>query len=208
MSLRLDMMMNHFSAGDAFFQRAQQDIEDGRQEQAEEGHAQHAEEHRDAHGMAHFAPAPEDSTSGTTPMMKAKRGHQDRAQPQARGLDRGVDGRLRPAISSSRANSTIRMAFLQARPTSTNRPIWVKMLLSPPVSHTPAMAENRHIGTMRMIGQRQEQAFILRRQHQEDQQHAEREDEQRGVAGEDLLIGQSVHSKLMPLGRVSFEDLR
>ena len=38
----------------------------------------------------------------------------------------------RPANSSSRANSTIRIAFFAARPTSTIRPICVKMLLSPP----------------------------------------------------------------------------
>ena len=38
--------------------------------------------------------------------------------------------------------------------------------------------------------ERQEQAFILRRQHQEDEQHAEREDKQRRVAGQDLLVGQ------------------
>ena len=42
------------------------------------------------------------------------------------------------------------MAFLQARPTSTRKPIWVKMLLSPWVSHTPVMADRRPIGTIRM----------------------------------------------------------
>ncbi len=38
--------------------------------------------------------------------------------------------------------------------------------------------------------QRQAPAFVLRRQHQEGQEHAEREDEEGGVAGEDLLVGQ------------------
>ena len=51
---------------------------------------------------------------------------------------------------SSRANSTIRIAFLQARPTSTRNPICVKMLLSPLVSHTPVMAQSRDMGTIRM----------------------------------------------------------
>ena len=57
---------------------------------------------------------------------------------------------VRPWISSSRANSTIRIAFLQARPISTKRPIWVKMLLSPPVSQTPAIADSNVIGTIRI----------------------------------------------------------
>ena len=39
---------------------------------------------------------------------------------------------------------------MQARPISTRKPIWVKMLLSPLVSHTPAMAQSRHIGTIRI----------------------------------------------------------
>ncbi|MNP18086.1 hypothetical protein D3C76_1105420 [compost metagenome] len=58
---------------------------------------------------------------------------------------------VRPLISSSRANSTIRIAFLAESPTKTIRPIWVKMLLSPLVSHTPASAESRVIGTISKI---------------------------------------------------------
>ena len=38
--------------------------------------------------------------------------------------------------------------------------------------------------------QRQAPALVLGGQHEEGQQHAEREDEQRGIAGEDLLVGQ------------------
>ena len=58
---------------------------------------------------------------------------------------------VRPANSSSRANSTIRIAFFADSPTSTIRPIWVKMLLSPPVSQTPVIAASRPIGTIMMI---------------------------------------------------------
>ena len=57
---------------------------------------------------------------------------------------------LRPWSSSSRANSTIRIAFLQASAASTTRPTWVKMLLSPPVSHTPPMAASTDSGTIRI----------------------------------------------------------
>ncbi|MNN80606.1 hypothetical protein D3C81_1973560 [compost metagenome] len=57
---------------------------------------------------------------------------------------------LRPSSCLSLANSTIRIAFLHARPTSTIRPIWVKMLLSPPEAITPVMADSRVIGTIRI----------------------------------------------------------
>ncbi len=49
------------------------------------------------------------------------------------------------------ANSTIKIAFLHARPTSTIKPICVKMLLSLPLSQTPVMANSKHIGTIKMI---------------------------------------------------------
>src|SRR5262249_32719316 len=44
-----------------------------------------------------------------------------------------------------------RMAFLAANPTSTTRPICVKMLLSIPFSQMPIMADSTHMGTMRMM---------------------------------------------------------
>ena len=64
--------------------------------------------------------------------------------------------RGRPASRFILANSTIRIAFLLARPTSTTKPICVKMLMSPAVfqnwceSQTPAIELSRHIGTTRM----------------------------------------------------------
>ncbi len=56
----------------------------------------------------------------------------------------------RPRRSSSCANSTIRIAFFAASPTSTTSEIWVKMLLSPCVSQTPAIADSSAIGTIRI----------------------------------------------------------
>src|SRR6267378_148011 len=58
---------------------------------------------------------------------------------------------VRPANSSSRANSTIRMAFLADNPTNTIRPICVKTLLSPFVSQTPNIAASNPMGTIMMI---------------------------------------------------------
>ena len=95
------------------------------------------------------APAPVDSTSGTTPAMNAieviRIGRRRR-----RHASITASHVLAPACSRVRANSTIRIAFLHASPTSTMSPICVKMLLSPPVSHTPAIADSRHIGTIRI----------------------------------------------------------
>jgi hypothetical protein len=120
-------------------QRAQQHIENRRQEQAEEGHAEHAEEDGDAHRVAHFRAGAGRGDERDDAHDEGDRGHQDRPQAQRLASIAAWSG-VAPWISSSRANSTIRMAFLQASPTSTINPIWVKMLLSPPVRYTPVSA--------------------------------------------------------------------
>jgi hypothetical protein len=42
------------------------------------------------------------------------------------------------------------MAFFAASPTSTTKPIWVRMLTSCPMIRTPSVAASRHIGTIRI----------------------------------------------------------
>ncbi|MNR34244.1 hypothetical protein D3C85_1519960 [compost metagenome] len=93
------------------------------------------------------APAPLDRINGTTPAMKAieviriGRRRRRAASIAAWRIER-------PWCSSSWANSTIRIAFLQASPTSTTKLIWVNRLLSPPVSHTPVIADRMPMGTI------------------------------------------------------------
>ncbi|MNC66514.1 hypothetical protein D3C76_1654670 [compost metagenome] len=75
-------------------------------------------------------PAPLENTSGTTPMMNAMEVIRI-GRRRRRLASIAACTMVRPCISSSRANSTIRIAFFADSPTSTIRPIWVKMLLSP-----------------------------------------------------------------------------
>ena len=102
---------------------------------------------------------------------------------------------LAPACSRARANSTIRIAFFAASPTSTMRPICVKMLLSPPASQTPAIADEQRHRHDQDHDERQRQALVERREHEEHEQHGEREHPQPRVAGELLLV-----RELGPLG--------
>ena len=90
-----------------------------------------------------------DSTSGMTPMMNATdviRTGRSRTRQASRIACSGVS----PSSWRCLANSTIRMAFLQASAASTRKLTCVNTLLSPPVSHTPAIAEQSDIGTIRM----------------------------------------------------------
>src|SRR3990167_8962621 len=93
-------------------------------------------------------------------MMKAKLviriGRRRRRQASSTALTRSM-----PSSCFSLANSTMRMAFLQANPTSTIKPIWVKMLLSPPARITPVIADNKVIGTIRITASGRLQAELL-----------------------------------------------
>src|SRR6185437_9863489 len=98
-------------------------------------------------------------------------------------------------------NSTIRIAFLQARPTSTIRPIWVKMLLSPPDNHTPAIADSSTIGTIRITASDQ--------LSYKDDSTRNTSSTHNGNTSTAVLPARicwyvrSVHSKLRPFGNVS-----
>ncbi len=92
-----------------------------------------------------------------------------------------------PSFCRSLANSTTRIAFLAARPISTTSPICVKILLSILHSHTPVMAANKHMGTIKIIAIGQGPTFVLETKHQENQQSAQREHQAGGVPGQNLL---------------------
>ncbi len=95
------------------------------------------------------APAPAATTSGVTPKMKAneviKIGRNRR-----RHASTVASWRERPSWCNCFAYSTIKIAFLHARPTSTTRPICTKMFTSRPVYNTPDTEQSRQSGTTRM----------------------------------------------------------
>ena len=95
-----------------------------------------------------------------------------------------------PGLGLCLAYSTIRMAFLQARPTSTTKPICVKMLTSMlRDDHARDRAEQAHRHD-EDHGQRQRPAFVLRGQHEEHQHHGQHEDVHGRVARLKLQQGQ------------------
>ena len=90
----------------------------------------------------------------------------------------------------SRANSTIRMAFFAAKPHQHHEADLgqdVDVLPHDPHADGRGQQAHRHDQDDR---ERQAPAAILRRQHQEDEQHADRKHVEAGIAAGDLLIGQ------------------
>ncbi len=95
-------------------------------------------------------PGPPASTNGTAPMMVAM-------EVIRIGRRRTVDAStmawctLRPSSRSWLANSTIRMPFFAARPTSMTMPIWLNRLSVPPLTYRPMKAPSTPSGTVSMI---------------------------------------------------------
>ena len=153
------------------------DVEEHRrQEDAEQRHAEHAAEHGRPQRPPHLRPGPRGDDQRHHAEDEGERRHQDRPQPQPRRFLRGLEDAAGPRWCSCLANSTIRMAFLHARPTSTTRPICTKMFTSRCViQHAGHRAEQaqRHDQDHR---QRQRPALVQRGQGQEDADHGQPED--------------------------------
>ena len=123
------------------------------------------------------APAPVAITSGSTPRMKAKRGHQDRPQARRAPLRPRPRSGPRHAPRSACANSTIRMAFLAAKPDQHDEADLRQDVDVHAAQQQPAdrgQQAHRHDQDHR---QRQRPAFVLRREQQEHEHHRGAEDE-------------------------------
>src|SRR6185436_14952518 len=85
------------------------------------------------------APAPVEYANGSTPRMKASDVMMI-GRKRSRAASSAVADALMPSWCLSDAYSTIRIAFLAARPSSVTRPIWKYTSLVMPRSHTAANA--------------------------------------------------------------------
>ncbi len=61
-----------------------------------------------------------------------------------------ASSRAAPLSRCALAYSTIRIAFLHAKPTKTTKPTWVKTFTSSRATSTPAIEQSRHMGTTRI----------------------------------------------------------
>ena len=115
--------------------------------------------------------------------------------------------RFMPRICCSRANSTIKMAFLQARPTRTIKLICVKTLLSPWRSQNSGDSGEQRHGDDENDDEGKRPAFVLRGEHEVHEKDGEREDVDHGVAGKDFLVGEFGPLELHAVGQLVGEEL-
>ena len=93
------------------------------------------------------APAPEASASGTTPRMKASE-VMTMGRKRSRAACSAACARLCPCACRSLANSTIRMAFLAARPMMVIRPTLKYTSLDRPTAEVASTDPSAPMGTI------------------------------------------------------------
>ncbi len=164
-------------------------VEHRREEQAEQRHPEHPGEYRDAHRLAHFRSGAAGHDQRHHAGDERQRGHQDRPQAQAASLDHrlqrtGALGLQRAGELDDQDRVLRRQAYQHHQPDLDEH---VVVAAHQPHPGDRAEQAHRHDQQDR---QRQQPAVVLRGEDQVGQQHAQREDEQRAVAGQLLLVGQ------------------
>src|ERR1700730_11450083 len=104
-------------------ERANEGVEGRREQEPEGGDPKHPEEHGGAEGLAHLRACPGRHGEREDTEDEGEGGHQDRTKTRPCGGRRGLLGLIALHVLSLRANSTIRIAFFAAKPTSTTKPI-------------------------------------------------------------------------------------
>ena len=167
----------------------QHDVEYWRKEETEERDADHPGEHRDAHRTTHLRAGAGGDDERENAGDEGDARHQDRAQTQAARFDRGVD-RRRTFVLFVLGELDDQDRIL-ARETDEDDEADLRedvvVATAEPHARNGEEQAQRHDENDR---ERQPEAFVLRGEHEEHEQDAERIDVNRRVAGEDALVGE------------------
>ena len=147
-------------------------------------------------------PAPVATTSGATPKMNANdviRIGRSRVRAAVTAASPGVA----PASSVWRANSTIRIAFFAASPTSTTKPICASTSIAIPRIKSPVTEASRHIGTIITTASGRFQLSYCAASTRNTNRAAAPNTSRDEVPGCCCWNASSVHSKPMPGGSTS-----
>jgi hypothetical protein len=169
----------------------EQHVKDRRQKQPEERHPEHPGEHRDAHDAPHLRARAGREHERQHAHDERERGHQDRPQPHPRRLERRAHRVVRRLLHLQLPRELDDQDRVLAREPHQHeqRDLREDVVVAAGEPH-PGDREQQAHRHDQDDRERQLEALVLRGQDEEHEQHAQREHEQRGVAGEDLLIGE------------------
>src|SRR5471032_757074 len=170
-------------------QLAQQDVEHRHQQQAKQGHAQHAGENRHADGLAHFRTGAVRRHHRQHAHDESDRRHQNRTQTHAARFDRRFDDAASLHLQFTREFHDQDRVLGRQADQHHQADLREDVVVAAGQPHADQRRQDADRDNQD-DRQRQRQAFVLRGQHQEHQQHADGEHPQRGIAGQRLLVSQ------------------
>ena len=173
--------------GAALFEPHDDDVEHRRKEETEAGHAEHAEEDGGAERLAHFGTGAAAENQRKNAENEGEGGHQDRAQAEAAGFDRGGEAIFPIAILNLFGELDDEDGVLAGEADEHDEAdLGEDVVLHRAQPDAADRAEQTHRDDQN-DRERQRPAFVKRREEKEDEENAERENVDRAVAGEFLL---------------------
>ena len=172
----------------ALAERAAGDVENGGEDQAEGGHSDHPEEDRGAERLAKLPARAARDHQRQHAEDEGEAGHQDRAKPGARRLDRRLDRPCAALFGLLGEFDDQDRILRRQRDQHDQADLGQDIIVHPPQVHAGHRRQQRHRHDQD-DRQRQQQAFELGRQHEEDEHHRQSEDQDGDVARRFLLEG-------------------
>src|SRR5690606_26184631 len=149
----------------------------------------HAGEHGDAHGVTHFGTRTSGQYQRHDAGDKGDRGHDDRAQPQAAGFQRGADGVAPLQFEFTGELDDEDGVLARQAHQHYQADLHEDVVIAVYQPHAKQRSEQTH-GHDQDHRQRHYPAFIQRGEYQARQQQGHREDQHGGIALGNLLEAQ------------------
>ncbi len=177
------------AALESVLQAAHHNIESGRENQPENGDAQHAEQHGGAERLPEFSAGADRDHKRQHTEDEGERSHQDRAQTKLGRFRRGLIA-IPALVFELLGEFHDQDCVFGGKADQHDEPDLRQDVVVHAAQDNAGDGGDQAHRYDQDDGERQRQAFILRRQHQEHEHHRQREGEHRGVASLDLLIRQ------------------
>ncbi len=180
-----------------------QHVEDGSQQQPEERHTEHSGEHGDAQRMTNLGSRTTRHHQGHDAHDEGKRGHEDRAQAQTRGLQHGRHG-IEPAVLLQMFRELHDEDRVLTRQTHEHDESHLREDIVVSVGEQDAViAASRHIGTMRMMANGSVRLSYWAASTRNTNSTHSGNTNCVVLPETSCWYARSVHSKLMPRGKLS-----
>lgn len=182
------------------------DVEDGGEEDAEEGDAEHAGEDGGAEGLAHFGAGAGGEDEGDDAQDEGEGGHQNGAETETAGFGDGGEAVFAGVFELFGEFDDEDGVLAGESDEDDEADLGEDVVVEAAQIDAADGGEQAH-GDDEDDGEGEGPALVLRGEGQEDEEHAQGENEERDIAGDDLLIGEVGPFVAHAAGQVLFGEV-